>query len=659
MYPIGSRDEMPHTRRTKMSRLRRFVAAGGAAAVMVGTTVGVSTIALAAPRPAEVSLVGTAVPFTSRTPATGDVAGSRSLTIEVWLGPDLAAAQRFATAVSTPGSPSFRHFLRPGAYTARFGVSRRQASDVAAWLRSEGFTAVGADAQRDYVRATAPVSKIDAAFRVTMMFYRATEQVNAGLYPLVANDRPVTLPASLAPGVLGITGLDNAAPVLPLTKFRTSKAAANASCSSYYGQHMVGKLPSRFGTTSFPTPNCGYSAAQLRAAYGANTTNTGKGQEIALIELGLAPKMFLTLRDYAKAEAMPAPSSARYTELNLQPKSCGFDEFAIEEQLDVEASYDMAPGANQLVVGGNSCNDGDFGLQGVFDADLAVINGHGGKPLATIVSNSWGVNQEGEPAQVVNIAHAYLVKAASEGVGMYFSSGDSSGVGPPADDPFATAVGGTTIGLGKTSQRLFETGWSDGVYNINGHAWSPLEEDGASGGGPSLVWRQPSYQKGVVPASMSAAPGGNRGGPVRSVPDISADADPNTGMLIGLIQNKKFTLGDVGGTSLAAPLVAGMVTAAQQGQARPFGFLNPTFYKLAGTRAFDDALPLTNLSPALWRGVYCGVSLCGAMFLYQFDDQSTSLLGYNGQVMAKGYDNMTGVGTPNGQDFIGALRKTS
>jgi subtilase family serine protease len=637
-------------------RLRTLIAAGGAAAAVLGTTAGASTIALAAPRPAPVPLAGSVAPFTQYTPATGDVAGSRSLTIQVWLRPELAAAQRFATAVSTPGSASFRHFLSPDAYAARFGATRQQASRVAAWLRSQGFTAVGADAQRDYVRASAQVSTIDTAFNIAMHFYKATRQVNAGPYPLFANDRPVTLPAWMAPGVLGITGLDNAAPVLPLT--RLTAGAAKAPCSGYYGQHLAGKLPSRFGTTSFPTVICGYSAAQLRAAYGASAASTGAGQRIALIELGLAPRMFATLRDYASREAMPAPSHTRYATLDLQPKSCGFDEFAIEEQLDVEASYDMAPGASQLVVGGNSCDDGDFGLQGVYDADLAVINGHGGKPLASIVSNSWGAS-EGLPAQATEIAHAYLVKAASEGVGMYFASGDSSGVGSPSDDPFATAVGGTTVGLGKASQRLFETGWSDGVYNTGapGGGWSPIEEDGGAGGGPSLVWQQPGYQQGVVPASMSAAPGGDRSAPVRSVPDISADADPSTGMLIGLLQKNKLIMGDVGGTSLAAPLVAGMVAEAQQGQARPFGFLNPAFYRLAGTRAFHDALPLTSSSPALWRGEFCGMSLCNAVFLYQFDDQDTSLLGYNGQVTATGYDNMTGLGTPNGRSFIAALRK--
>ena len=79
---------------------------------------------------------------------------------------------------------------------------------------------------------------------------------------------------------------------------------------------------------------------------------------------------------------MPAPSTSRYTELSLGRGSACGDPFYIEEQLDVEASYDMAPGASQLVVGGDSCNNGDYGLQGLFNADLAVL-GTGGHPLAT------------------------------------------------------------------------------------------------------------------------------------------------------------------------------------------------------------------------------------------------------------------------------------
>jgi hypothetical protein len=57
-----------------------------------------------------------------------------------------------------------------------------------------------------------------------------------------------------------------------------------------------------------------------------------------------------------------------------------------------------------------------------------------------------------------------------------------------------------------------------------------------------------------------------------------------------------------------------------------------------------------------YRGIVCDQAVCGVLSLTTFDDQNWSMLGYTGQVTAPGYDTMTGVGTPNGQDFINALR---
>jgi subtilase family serine protease len=660
-----------------MSRTRTLTAAVGAMAAMVGMTIGGASVpAQASTRPADTPLAGSVAPFTSRTQATGNVASSQRLSIQLWLRPQVAAAQRFASAVSTPGNALFHHYVSPDGYAARFGATASEAGAVESWLRTEGFTSVHVNPQRSYVRATAATSKIDAAFHVQLKLYRASAAVNAGPYALRANGTSVFLPSSLASSVLGVTGLDNAAPIIPLD-YQTSKtisgsaagaargvsaADLKAPCSKYYGQHEASGLPSQFGVTKFPTEVCGYSGGQLRAAYGATTQSTGTGQTIALVELGLTKDMFLTLKDYAAANGLPAPSAQRYTELSLgQGTACG-DEFDVEEQLDVEASYDMAPGASQLVVGGDTCNDGDFGLQGLFNADLAVINGNGGRPLASAASNSWEGGDESQAPYLTNIEHAYLLQAATEGVGMYFSSGDGSGVETPSSDPYAVAVGGTTLGIGKTSNRLFETGWSTGISVLASGAWLFLGEQGAAGGGPSVLWKQPGYQKGVVPAALAKAPG-NRGGPVRAVPDISADADPFTGLAVGLLtfHTKKhlpptYSETDIGGTSLSSPTVAGMVIAAQQGQSGPFGFINPAIYKLAGTSAFFRTLPLTSHSPALYRGTSCDAATCGEQALTTFDDQSFSMFGYTGQVTLKGYDNMSGVGTPNGQDFITALR---
>ena len=116
----------------------------------------------------------------------------------------------------------------------------------------------------------------------------------------------------------------------------------------------------------------------------------------------------------------------------------------------------------------------------------------------------------------------------------------------------------------------------------------------------------------------------------------------------------------VGGTSLATPLVAGILADAEQGQ-RWFGFINPALYQLAraGARAgaFHDPKPLTARTPARYRGVACDQDTCGELSLSAFDDQHWSMAGYTGQVTAPGYDTMTGIGTPDGQRFIDLLRR--
>lgn len=636
---------------------------------VTGSITGLSAASAgAAPRPGYVRLAGSAIPFAAHGRVTGAMAGTARLTIQVWMKPGhLAAAQNYAMAVSTPGSKLFHHYLSPDAYTARFGPSPVAARAVEAWLRGQGFAGVHSDGQRNYVRATGTVAGINAAFRTRLENYRSTASVNAGRYQLHANSRAVSIPRSLAKYVIGLTGLDNAAPKLPLmrTPRRQHGVAGQktAPCSKYYGQHQISGLPSQFGRTSFSTQLCGYFAGQMRAAYGINTTNDGRGQTVSLVELGLTPDMFLTLQDYSKAEHFAAPNPEHYTELSLGKNTCG-DPFDIEEQLDVETSYDMAPGASQLVIGGDSCNNGDFGLQGLFDADIVNIDGTGGghHPLTTISSNSWGPGSDTQAAILTNIMHAYLVRAAAQGVGMYFASGDASGVETP-DDPFTILVGGTSLGIGKDNQRLFETGWSSGFSIIHKGQWTLEGENGAASGGPSLVWAQPAYQRGAVPKALATAPG-NRPGLVRSEPDIAADADLYTGFATGLLsfpKNKppRFQLTPIGGTSMASPLVAGIVADAQQGQRTAFGFTDPVLYRLRGTSAVRDILPSTASTPGQFRGVACNVSFCGAPSLITFDDQNPNMAGYTGQVTLKGYDNMTGIGVPAGQAFISALRRTA
>jgi subtilase family serine protease len=111
-----------------------------------------------------------------------------------------------------------------------------------------------------------------------------------------------------------------------------------------------------------------------------------------------------------------------------------------------------------------------------------------------------------------------------------------------------------------------------------------------------------------------------------------------------------------GGTSLACPLVAGLVADAQQGQASPFGFINPLIYRLAGTAAFHDILPVSRVMSQPDRDAYTPADGSDPASVDVFDSQDRA---YTTQVTAKGYDTMTGLGTPNGAAFIAGLRRAA
>jgi subtilase family serine protease len=629
------------------------------AAVLAVAALGAATAGPAAADPtATTTLAGSAAP--SAGTDLGAAASTQQLQLEIWLTPDLAGATRFADAVSTPGNILYHQYLTPAQYTAQFGPSAAQAQSVASWLSSQGFTGVQVGAQRDSVTATGSVATVDQAFDIQMDRYRVTPAGGAA-QTIVANDRDLSIPSSLSGDVLSVTGLNTTAPITFHTATSAAAAAPPSDCSQYWDQKTktFPKPVNQTGITQAAVSVCGYSAGQLRAAYGATTADDGAGQTIALIEDGTPTAMFKTLTKYAQTNGLPAPKSTQLREMVIgKGNACG-NPFDIEEQLDSEASYAMAPGANQLMVDGDSCNFKLQGVQPLFDAENAVLDGNGNSALASIESNSWGITGgEAWPSIYADTAHLINLRATAEGVGMYFSSGDNPGISVPASDPYSLSVGGTTVGIGAQDQRVFETGWSDHDLVHFGGTWynQGIPRD-AAGGGVSLLYGQPSYQAGVVPSSMATV----QGRLDRTVPDISADADPNSGILQGVIepngngQPGKYQVFVDGGTSLATPLVAGLVADAQQGQAASFGFINPLLYSLSGTGAFHDALPVTKSTPAVDAAAFApaDASIYGANSLSIFDSQIPA---YTDQVTAVGYDTMTGLGTPNGTAFIAGLR---
>jgi subtilase family serine protease len=312
----------------------------------------------------------------------------------------------------------------------------------------------------------------------------------------------------------------------------------------------------------------------------------------------------------------------------------------------------MAPDANVVYYGAASCYDDDL----MTSMARAVSENK-----ASLVSNSWGepsfvvVNGQQYPTIDNGLIAAYediLKQGAAQGIGFYFSSGDSgddaavNGGQPQADypsaDPYVTAVGGTALAAGATGSRQFETGWGTQKYSLTSTGWSSLGFLYGAGGGiadttayPALA--RPDYQ---TKAGFTASG--------RSEPDIAADADPTTGMLVGETQtfpNGSVRYGEyrIGGTSLSSPLLAGYIADASQLAGSRVGFINPALYSLAGQGASsirDVRSPRTQLA-ALRRDYNNGAN--------GKDGTTISLRSMNFDTSLKttpGYDNVTGLGVP-------------
>jgi subtilase family serine protease len=634
-------------------RMRISKSAAVVASLLAGMSAAGAGVARAAP--GEVRLPGSvATAVTSAGPATGAVPANQQLTVQLWLKGNETGASAFADSVSDPRNAGYRRYASPNSYTARFAASTASANAVSEWLTQQGFSDVKTDAERAYVQASAPASTVQNAFQVHMKTFSVAGR------SIRSNDRDISLAGSIGDDVLGITGL-NSAP--PKTALDEAPGDPVPNCSNYFGQHQQ-TVPAIDGVTSVPTRVCGYTGSQLRAAYGMNDTNTGKGVTVAYLEVGQPDKMFQTLTTWAKAGGLPAPKSRNYSELVLGSGAACGNRFDIEEQLDIESGYAMAPDQHELMVGADSCEGDPNSQQNLFDALNTVLAGTGDRPLATIASNSWGFGDgEQGDANDINVMHAILLRAAAEGVGMYFASGDAPGLGLPQDDPYATGVGGTSLGLDAKNNRLFETGWSNERHVINPDgSYTDAGIPAGSSGGVSARYDEPGYQRGVVPDAMAL--GGGRKTPGRIVPDVSADGDSLTGMSVGYLEPGAnggpdvYGTHPVGGASLSCPLFAGMVAAAQQGRSPSFGFLNPLLYSLSGSTAFGDPLPFTASTPVAYRDVYSpAIDFLGSdtqAYVGTLDSQDPAK---TSQATARGYDTMTGVGTPNGQDFVNALRE--
>ena len=604
------------------------VAAGGAA-----TATGASTHAVA--------LRGSAPAWTAHA-AVRPAKASGRVSVRVYLAPrgGLAALKRAVAAVATPGSAAYRHFLTPAQYRARYEPSQASVKSVSAWIRSAGLRVTGVEASHRYVSASGSVAAAERAFGRKLNVYRHAGRLVRG----PAGDARV--PAAVAGSVLGVTGLST--PSASRTRIGPPPAGfRNARpCSQSYGTITATSLP-KFHGKHRDFAVCGYTPHQFRGAYGVTATGlTGKGVGIGIVDAFAAGTILKDANIYAGRHGDRPFRKGQFSQSNpssfaLHPNQCQTPaDWAGEETLDVEAAHGMARDAHVIYYGARSCLNQD--LQ---EAVARVVD----QNKVSVVSNSYGGPGSSETAGDIAAEEQVVLQAEMQGITVLFSSGDNGdwqaieGVKDtdyPASDPFVTAVGGTSTAIGQRNHLLWQTGWGTWKYDLsdNGKGWVPSAANPflyGAGGGFSPIFPRPGYQHGVV-----------HGGSGRAYPDLALDADPTTGMLVGETQIfPKGTFYDeyrIGGTSLASPLMAGIVADAAQHARSRLGFLNPAIYQLARQHAgaFKDVRSIfdANVRPDFVNGVN---KADGIVYSLRTFDQDSSL------TTGPGWDDVTGVGTPN------------
>jgi subtilase family serine protease len=647
------------------------------AAAATTLAVGVLTTAAAQASPAaRMAIAGTQPTWAnSSNRMSAQAVTSGTVTALVYLaGQNPAGLASYATAVSTPGNAMYGHYLAPAQVMAAYGPTSAQVTGVQNWLTGAGLTVTKTeDEVGGYIEVTGSVQQATQAFGVTFGTYKAPSGQSAR-----APEESATAPADVASAVLTVSGLDTAkhqaapADTLPPPGYNYWIAPP---CSQYYAQKIAVNEPSA-GLAKQPWTNCGYTPRQIRGAYHvAQSGMTGKGQTVAIVDAYASPTMLSDANQYAKATGDPQFAPGQYNQdlasdfTLTSPDECDAAGWYGEESLDVESVHGMAPGAHVTYVGAASCDDSDL-----LDALALIVDNH----LASIVSDSWG--EPTDDASQIPVYNEIFMAGAVEGIGFFFSAGDSGYESPdedpgsdmiqtdfPDSSPWVTSVGGTSLAIGSRNNYEWETSWGTLIDPLaaNGQSWSstppgqyPDGYDGSGGGGVSYDFAQPSYQKGVVPNSLATAlPNGSTSPtPMRVTPDVAALADPSTGILVGQTTLQPngttyaFSLSRIGGTSVASPVFAGVEADAQQAAGHALGFANPAIYQRYRTSAFHDVTdhpfgPQVQLYEV--RNNYTDPDTkTGPLLTY------LRALGINGEGAAAlhavpGYDDATGVGSPN------------
>ncbi|HVQ96919.1 MAG TPA: S53 family peptidase [Mycobacteriales bacterium] len=372
--------------------------------------------------------------------------------------------------------------------------------------------------------------------------------------------------ASAGLATLGLVGgLFAAAPAAIAVHAMTPSIGANPH---YRVAGQVSSNPSAVTFSCQLTSPAGcYGPAQIRAAYGVDQLGlTGAGRKIVIVDAFQSPTIRHDLALFDEVFGLPDPKLNIFAPDGLTPFDPNDDNqvgWSGEITLDVEWAHAIAPDATINLVLAKSNDDADI----LSATRYALVHN-----LGDVISQSFGEAEQCMDRRLLAQQHILFGLATLAKVTLLASSGDQGAAEPtcdgasfakaastPASDPFVTGVGGT---------RLFADGVT-GAYQSE-EVWNEPDFEAAGGGGTSVVYGTPAYQRGLQLRS-------------RGVPDVAYAGSIDGGVIVvwsssGFGDDLAFIFG---GTSAGSPQWAGLTALATQLAGHRIGSLNDKLYAIS------------------------------------------------------------------------------
>jgi kumamolisin len=430
-----------------------------------------------------------------------------------------------------------RQHLTRDQFLAQRGALEEDLPKVEEFAHEYGLSISETNLAKGSVTLSGTVAAFSKAFNVELLNYTHADGNYRG------RTGPVNIPSELDGIVIAVLGLDNRPQARP--HFRTHRPA------------MTSHAP----TTQ---PAGTFTPVQVAQLYDFPAGADGTGQCIAIIELGGGYKA-RDIKNYFKNTLnMTAPKVVAVSVDGAHNKPTGDPNGPDGEvMLDIEVAGAVAPKSTLAVYFAPNTD------QGFYNAISAAV--HDTRYNPSVISISWGGPESTWSQQSLTSYNTLLEDAATLGLTVCAASGDSGStdgvtdnlqhVDFPASSPYALACGGTKLSA-SNNQYSGEEVWNEMAAG-----------EGAGGGGVSEIFPKPAYQADGpnihVPKSVN--PGNFMG---RGVPDVSGDADPQSGYDV-LVDGQASV---IGGTSAVAPLWAGLTACINQLAGKRVGSMTSLLY---------------------------------------------------------------------------------